>query len=402
MRESHLKLKQVQVSDFPQYNQLMRYVFQVTEQTLSSVGWEEREIMRAKYPTLQQAEIWGWFDGDSLVSQLAIYPMEINVFNKQYKMGGLTGVGTYPEYANKGLMHKLIEKALHRMRENGQYISYLFPYSIPYYRRKGWEIISDKISYEVKDYQLPKNRQVKGFVQRVQPNSEEVKTCYERFSLCCHGAVLRDELAWNEYWLWDNDDIIVAIYYNEDNIPDGYLIYWISNDIFYIKDMIVMNEEAHNGLWNFITAHFSMIDTVKGDCFTGESLAFLLEDANIQEIISPYYMARIVDFEQFIAEYPFKPSSQKREWKFYLSDPLLECNQGNFRLTVDNDGRGRAEKINEHCRDFIDIQTMTTMLMSYKRPSYLKKIERMKTDFETVSMLENSIEQTKPYVSDYF
>lgn len=27
-------------------------------------------------------------------------------------MGGLTGVGTYPEYSNMGLMHKLLEQAL--------------------------------------------------------------------------------------------------------------------------------------------------------------------------------------------------------------------------------------------------------------------------------------------------
>lgn len=42
-------------------------------------------------------------------------------------MGGLTGVGTYPEYSNQGLMHKLLETALKKMKENGQYISYLYP-----------------------------------------------------------------------------------------------------------------------------------------------------------------------------------------------------------------------------------------------------------------------------------
>ena len=51
-----------------------------------------------------------------------------------------------------------LEQALKNMKEKGQDICYLYPYSIPYYRRKGWEIISDKISYEIKDYQLPKLR----------------------------------------------------------------------------------------------------------------------------------------------------------------------------------------------------------------------------------------------------
>ena len=125
---------------------LLRYVFQVTDQELSSVGWQEKEIIRAKFPTMQKADVIGWFDGDTLVSQVAVYPMRVKVFGKTYSMGGLTGVGTYPEYSNMGLMHKLLEQALKNMREQKQYICYLYPYPIPYYRQKGWELISHKIS----------------------------------------------------------------------------------------------------------------------------------------------------------------------------------------------------------------------------------------------------------------
>ena len=185
-----------------QYNALLRYVFQVTEQELSSIGWQEREIIRAKFPTMEKADVIGWFDDDTLVSQVAVYPMKVRIFGKTYAMGGLTGVGTYPEYSNMGLMHRLLEQALKNMKKKGQHICYLYPYSIPYYRRKGWEIISDKISYEIKDYQLPKNRQVPGDVRRVKTDSEELKATYERYAMHTHGAVLRDELAWNEYWLW--------------------------------------------------------------------------------------------------------------------------------------------------------------------------------------------------------
>lgn len=53
-------------------------------------------------------------------------------------------------------MKDLIEKALIQMRQNQQWISYLYPYNIPYYRRKGWEIMSNKLSFKIKDTQLPK------------------------------------------------------------------------------------------------------------------------------------------------------------------------------------------------------------------------------------------------------
>ena len=402
MNKKNLKMKSVGSEYLEQYNALLRYVFQVTDQELSSIGWQEKEIIRAKFPTMEKADVLGWFDNDTLVSQVAVYPMQVQIFGKTYRMGGLTGVGTYPEYSNQGLMHKLLEQALNTMRQKGQYICYLYPYSIPYYRRKGWEIISDKISYEIADYQLPKNQQVTGDVRRVKTDSEELKQTYQRYALHTHGAILRDELAWNEYWLWDSDDIMAAIYYNENNEPDGYLIYWIANEVFHIKDMIFNNEEARTGLWNFVSAHFSMIDQVKGDTYTDEPLAFLLEDASITETISPYYMARIVDFSAFIADYPFKPDTVERQWKFTLTDPIMECNQGTFLLTIAKDGRGQAIRVAEPCADSISIQTMTTMLMGYKRPDYLAKIGRIQASDAIIDMLEDSIEQQTPYISDYF
>ena len=111
---------------------------------------------------------------------------------------------------------------------------------------------------------FPKNHQVAGGVRRVKADGEELKETYARFAEHTHGAILRDELAWNEYWLWDRDDIMAAIYYNENEEPDGYIIYWIENEVFYIKDMIFNHEEARTGLWNFVSAHFSMIDRVEG------------------------------------------------------------------------------------------------------------------------------------------
>lgn len=397
-----LKIRKVGSEYLEQYNQLLRYVFQVTTHDLSTIGWQEKEMLHAKFPTMQQADVLGWFDGENLVSQVAVYPMKVNVFSRIYDMGGLTGVGTYPEYSNLGLMHKLLERALENMREKGQYITYLFPYSIPYYRRKGWEIISDKISYKVEDYQLPKSRRVEGDVRRVEVDCKELKRTYEKYAQRTHGAVQRDELAWSEYWLWDSDDIMAAIYYNEDNEPDGYVIYWLADDVFHIKDMIFNSEAARAGLWNFVSAHLSMIDRVEGSTYTDEPLAFLLEDASITETISPYYMARIVDFPAFISKFPFKPDPVKREWIFTLSDPIMECNRGSFLLKIDKTGKGTAVKIDGECADTINIQTMTTMLMGYKRPDYLARIGRIKASDATIDMLEDSIEQQTPYVSDYF
>ena len=145
-----------------------------------------------------------------------------------------------------------------------------------------------------------------------------------------------------------------------------------------------------------------MINKVIGDTYADEPLAFLFEDADIKESISPYFMARIVDLEEFIKQYPFKADTIRREWIFKMDDPILSWNQGNFKLVIDKNGKGQITITSQKTEDKIDIQTMTTMLLGYKRPDYLYKIGRISCSNDTVDMLEDAIEQQAPYFSDYF
>ncbi|MCQ6557535.1 GNAT family N-acetyltransferase [Paenibacillus mendelii] len=400
--QDRLKLKNVETSHGEQFNDLLRYVFQVTNRDLQTFGWENREIAKSKLPVLQHANVLGWFDGDKLISQLAVYPFQVNLFGHIYEMGGLTGVGTYPEYANLGLMNKLMLHALSNMRDRKQSISYLYPYSIPYYRRKGWEIISDKISFEVQDTQLPKLRMVPGNVERVTIEHPDIRTIYTQFALQNHGAMLRNELAWEEYLRWDLDDMTVAIYYDSDDHPTGYLLYWVAEEIFHMKEMVYLDEEARTGLWNFVSAHFSMITLVKGDIYKNEPLAFILDDGDIKETIAPYFMARIVDVTLFIGQYPFKAQESDCELVFSLHDPMLEWNQGTFTLSVNKEGKGSLQEGGGKPSVIADIPSLTSMLMGYKRPAYLARIGRIQSDGASVQLLEKIIPNEHPYFSDYF
>ena len=401
-RLDRLKVGKVEPHHLQQFNQLLRYVFQVTNKELLMVGYKEREIALAKLPVLEQADVLGWFDGNKLISQVAVYPFKVNIFGRIFDMGGLTGVGTYPEYANMGLMNKLMKQALLEMRDRKQSIAYLYPYSLPYYRRRGWEIISDKMTFEVRDYQLPKTKQVSGYVERLDVEHPDIKFVYEIFSSNKHAAMIRNDLAWDEYWRWDLDDITAAVYYDQATEPQGYLLYWISEDVLHIKEMVYNNQEARNGLWNFVSAHFSMVTKVVGSTFTDEPLAFWLEDGDIKETISPYYMARIVDAQQFIDLFPFKKLDYETQITFRLNDPILDWNQGVFTLHVSSSGQGELVPSENQPMASLDIQTLTTMLLSYKRPAYLADIGRLKARADIVEQLENLIERQTPYFSDYF
>lgn len=398
----NLEIRPVTVDNVDQFNDLLRYVFQVTNKELSESGYEEGEIERAKQPVLEISDVFGWFnENDELISQISIYPCEVNIHGEVYQMGGITGVGTYPEYAGNGLMHDLIKIALNHMRAHKQWISYLYPYDIPFYRKKGWEIMSDHLTFELKDTQLPKQVDVPGHVERTEIDDGSIFAIYEEFAHRTHGSMIRNELNWDEYWRWENEEErMSAIYYNENGREDGYVIYWIANDVFHVKEMIYLNQEARVGLWNFISAHFSMVDKVKGNIYKDEPLDFLLDDGDIKETIEPYFMARIVDVKEFISKYQFEDGGQ--DIHFVVNDPLADWNNGVFGLHWNE--KGQVEVTSEPVGEAIscDIQTLTTMMMSYKRPSYLAKIERLKASRKAIRILESIIPMETPYYSDYF
>lgn len=398
------QMRQLDMDDLERFNDLLRYAFQVTGDDLFKSGWEEEEIKHAKAPILERAYVLGWFYEQSLASQIVVYPMEINIYGEIYSMGGITGVTTYPEYAGRGLIHTLMSKILEYMREEKQLISVLYPYSIPFYRKMGWEVVSDKLTYRIKDTQLPKKQNVPGMVRRVELECEDLQNVYRYYAVQHHGALIRDDLAWAEYWRWETDDVTAAIYYDEDGKPLGYLVYVVKNEIFYVKEMIYLNLEGKNGLWNYIGSHYSMITEVHGKNYTGEPLAFLLEDSEITETIEPYIMARIIDVQEFLSDYPFQVTPEDLHINLCVHDKMAPWNEGTFELSW-QDGKTVCEKLEEEASVNLvelSVQTLTTMLMGYKRPTYLYDNDRLDTEYYMTRILEQLIPTGKPNFSDYF
>ena len=398
--ESNYTVRPLTIEDIDQYNALLRYAFQVTEQELSETGWKNDEIKRSKFPVLQRADVLGCFDKDDLVSQFAVYPLEMNIYGEKYPVGFVTSVCTYPEHTGHGIMKRLMIQSLTRMRENHRPFALLYPYSIPLYRRLGWEIISNKMTYIVKDTQIPRKIQEPGYVRRVEWNDKEFMELHTKFAQKTHGCLYRNNLAWEEYWRWDEDDTKVAIYYSSSDEPYGYMVYLINNDIMHVKEMISLNHEAQRGLWEFIHAHDSMIDEVRGNNYYSESIAFELDDSDIKETIRPYSMGRIIDVAEFFESYACDPDEPPAVFRFDVTDELLPWNNGSFTIRFEH---GRC-RVTDEAPDYtmgLSIATLTTLLLGYKTAEKLYVMDRIKAEHSAVEILDDILFHTIPYVSDY-
>ena len=64
-------IQELDASHLEQFNALLRYAFQVTEEELVQVGWQEDEIKQSKFPILESAHVLGCFEGKTLAAQIA-------------------------------------------------------------------------------------------------------------------------------------------------------------------------------------------------------------------------------------------------------------------------------------------------------------------------------------------
>lgn len=399
MVKSNFHIRELTSADLDQYNALLRYAFQVTEKNLQDYGWEEDDIKQSKFPILERADVWGCFDDKTLVSQFAVYPLKMNVHSAVYPIGFVTSVATYPEYSGMGLMSKLMKRGLTEMRKNGQSLSLLYPYSIPLYRNRGWEIISDKMSYRIRDIQLPRHIEVPGYVRRVSWDNTDFMTLHTRFANQTHGCLYRNRLAWEEYWRWIEDDTAVAIYYNADDKPQGYMVYLIKDDVMYIRETIYLNSEARKGLLKYISAHESMVNEVRGSNYFSEPVAFSLDDSDIKETIRPYIMGRIVDVAMFLENYRCDPDVTGKI-TLHITDSFLEWNDKSFTLAFSGGKVTLAEGGAPH-EASMSIGTLTTLLLGYKRATELARLERITASDAALRLLDNVLIAEKPYISDY-
>lgn len=272
--------------------------------------------------------------------------------------------------------------------------------------------MSDIVEFTVKDTQFPNYMELPGQIRRVDTRAQDVVSIYEQYASRTHGAMIRNTIAWNEkfhedFWeekFVDTDvQLQAAVYYNEDNEPQGYIYYRIMEENFYIDEIVYLQEEARKGLWNFVSAHKSMVYNAYGKTAGNEPVAFLLEDSEIIQKVSPYFMARIVDAQKFLETYPFdEPNFHIR---FEVVDRLVEWNNGIYDI-CSKDWKVKITDIAENDREDItvkmSIQTLTTMLLGYKRPKYLEKIERVKGPGDAIAVLEDILPVGIPTFIDYF
>lgn len=355
---------------------------------------EELEKQKKKMET---QHILGIFEEGKLASKLHILPFEVYQHGKRIPMGGIASVSSYPEYRRKGHIRGLMTTALEVMKEKGQLLSYLHPFSIDFYRKFGWEIFSDTRNMTIlrADLSIPESE---GKIVRLHKGAHhpDLQIVYETYAQAYSGMLVREQTWWRDrLQSWTP-----AIYYSPNGKPEGYLLYSVKESKMKVAEFMPLSHEARKGLWAFIGQHDSMVEKVEISTSLSEPLPYIMKNPRVQMEVFPYFMARIVDVEQYLQQFAWS-ANVHIPIKLRVKDPVAPWNHGIFELTEDGVRKVVADSNEEKVIE-LTINQLSALMLGYKTVKELAEVEAIQGNQAELAQLESIIPNQSTYFPDFF
>lgn len=389
---------------------LSAYAFQFE---VDEKDWE------AERDKLETDWIWGAFVDGRLAAQVFQIPLEMYINGRTMKMGGIGAVSSWPEARRGGLVAGLLVRIIEAMKEDGQVVSMLTPFSYAFYRKYGWEMAIDRKKYTVPAYlwPVPPREQVPGRIERLPRDEhlliEQLGPVYESHAARFNGTLRRTKAWWGKEIIRKKKGEY-AVYRDEEGRIQGYLHYIVKNREVTVHEFVALTPDAERGLWRFIGLHDSMAEKAVLYVPVDDGLSLVGAEPRFGQEIEPYFMARIVDMEAFLGQYAFSNLADRpARWAnngpaaitLEVRDAHAAWNNGRFTMTVDASGNGTVTRDASAAGQPVvkgEIQAFSSLFMGYRSAPELRRIGRLSGDDAAIGLLQSLIPAGTPFLCDFF
>lgn len=370
---------------------------------------DDTEKIRERFKVLtEHSWNYGHFVNGKLASQLQATPFEVWLGEKTLKMAGIGTVSSYPEYRGQGGISNIMKKMLFDLNEAGVDLTFLAPFSYPFYRRYGYEYLFEKTVYDINGHDWPNFPKQVGRVKRLAFTEAKpyLKKIYEKSMAGSIGAIKREDW-WYDYKFVMHSEKHFAVYFDDAGQAKGYVVYEFQGSQFEIAEWHYLSVEAFYALANYVGSHKDSFETIH--YVTGQSdgnLNYLLASPLLKVEVLPEMMGRVVNVARFLESYPFKATVEDLNFQLKLTDDEYgSWNEGTYQVKISSLGEctvtsehPQAELLTLSC----DIQGFTQLMLSFQSPQELNFFEKINCPPELCEQLSQSLLNQKPVLEDYF
>ncbi len=295
-------------------------------------------------------DVWGAMDenGDICATMVNnIYSVEFD--GHIVAAGGVGGVSSLPEFRSKGGIRSIFREQFKEMYQKGFLLSFLRPFSYPYYRQFGYELCCDQYMYTVPIESLKIfNCDLHVYMCRKDDPLDDLKAVHAEFIKGKNLAIHRRDDQW---WAANGDPFkdrcYKYVFCDDDGMPRAYIIFnptrneekgcWEAS----VKDIAYLAPEDLKQVLGFMyrlraqygAMHIALPEDVPLQ-------AMLPECRDAKKRVSPNAQMRIICVQKALEllHYP----EEAGHFTVAVDDPFLEENTGTYTVTF---GEGRAVSV---------------------------------------------------------
>ncbi|MEX1376055.1 MAG: GNAT family N-acetyltransferase [Eubacteriales bacterium] len=297
---------------------------------------------------------------NNFTAGLRLIELEMYLDTGYVKCGGIGDVSSYPEYRRGGNVSELMKNVLREMYENKYVISYLYPFSHPFYRKYGYELCREKrvVTIKTSDIKYTKSAgYAKQHIYKTKDDlSEDIKKIYYKHADGMNFMLDRNEYFWEKKLKEDafTSKTKTYVLYSEENQPIAYFTYEYEKIVFpniraKIYDIAFVDRKAFDSLLMFIYKLGPAVSEIVFACPPRLNIFNTLEDAwNVKMSVEPGGMMRIINAK--MAFEAMKAVELKSSLLIKVQDNYISENNAVFRVECKS-GKITAEKADGEAYD---------------------------------------------------
>lgn len=382
---------------------LMRYAFQTFENSYENLEWPQDSIPLDWFV--------GAFEEELLFACAEVIPFDIRLRSQDFKMGGVAGVATKPEYRNSGIIRDIMVRCFKNMNEKNIPISVLYPFKYSFYEMLGYKLVDERVFYHFKISDI-KYKETDYTIKEVERINDDFRKVYDEVILNFDYIAKRPMI---ENWRTYFKDNYKFICYNGDQ-PVGYIIIkfaqrsltgqeWVAHPekTIGILEVFWLDKIAKQTIFNFLWSHRDQRKYIAAFFPLNENIIDILQTPRIKvRYIGANSMLRIINVKTVLEN--LKYFKENFSVVLHIHDEFCPWNNGYFTLnSIDKKIEVEYEASAMKNVDLeIDIGHFSQLVAGFRTVKKLLEFDFCSVNNNKIELLQKLFPLTNNYLRDFF
>lgn len=286
--------------------------------------------------------------------------------------GGVGGVSSLPEFRSKGGIRAIFREQFRDMYQKGFLLSYLFPFSHPYYRQFGYELCCTQASWQIEiDAFKPFSCTMDVYMCRKDDPLDDLKAVHAEFIKGKNLAIHRRDDQW---WAANGDPfkdrVYKYVFCGEDGLPRAYVIFTPKKTegqdgyLADVRDLAYLTPDDLRQIFGFFYRLRAQYRAVRLELPADVPVsAMITEPYECRHLVSPHGQMRIICVQKALElmHYP----EEAGQFTVEVSDGFLPENNRGYAISFADGQALSVEKTQEAPDLSVTIQRFSQLAVGF-------------------------------------